>query len=310
MTNASYICVVGAANVDVIGIPDGEFNAGDSNPGTVMVSPGGVGRNIAAIISKLSYPVKLITVLGEDAYAQIIKEACMDACVDITYTITVKNARTSAYLCVNDQNGDARAAVSDMRLCDALTPHVLQDRLDVMNAAKLLILDANLPMQSIGFIALHVKTPIFFDPVSRPKALKAREWLNRFTLLKPNRMEAESLLNRTLRTREDEAAAARDLCLAGVSNVLLSLGSEGAYYDNGLHAGRLMCFPGTVRNTNGCGDAFSAAAAVGFAMGEGIETLTKMGLAAAGICAESDKTMPDDLCMGQLKERMERKQDV
>ena len=43
----SPVYVIGAVNMDMSGTPAGPLRPGDSNPGRVMLSPGGVGRNIA-----------------------------------------------------------------------------------------------------------------------------------------------------------------------------------------------------------------------------------------------------------------------
>ena len=63
------VYVIGAVNMDISGTPDGEFRTGESNPGQVIVSPGGVGRNIAENLCRLGRKVSLITVLGNDDYA-------------------------------------------------------------------------------------------------------------------------------------------------------------------------------------------------------------------------------------------------
>ena len=42
-----YVLVIGGANMDIQGFPQKQLISGDSNPGTVKVSCGGVGRNIA-----------------------------------------------------------------------------------------------------------------------------------------------------------------------------------------------------------------------------------------------------------------------
>ncbi len=47
------IVVVGGLNIDIIGTPFEEPLAGDSSPGAVRVSMGGVGRNIARTLRKL-----------------------------------------------------------------------------------------------------------------------------------------------------------------------------------------------------------------------------------------------------------------
>ena len=47
----SYVCVIGAVNVDISGTPQSTYVPGDSNPGHVRVTLGGVGRNIAENLS-------------------------------------------------------------------------------------------------------------------------------------------------------------------------------------------------------------------------------------------------------------------
>ena len=45
--------VVGAANIDIGGFPQGRIALQDSNPGRVILSAGGVGRNIACNLARL-----------------------------------------------------------------------------------------------------------------------------------------------------------------------------------------------------------------------------------------------------------------
>ena len=47
LAEESYVAVIGAVNVDISGTPDTALLPGDSNPGHVRVTMGGVGRNIA-----------------------------------------------------------------------------------------------------------------------------------------------------------------------------------------------------------------------------------------------------------------------
>ena len=53
-------------NVDIGGRSAGPLVGRDSNPGTVTVSMGGVGRNIAHNLRLLGVRVSLLTALGED----------------------------------------------------------------------------------------------------------------------------------------------------------------------------------------------------------------------------------------------------
>ena len=51
MDNKDYVVVIGAANIDIGGTPYKPLIPGDSNPGVIRMSYGGVGRNIAHNLS-------------------------------------------------------------------------------------------------------------------------------------------------------------------------------------------------------------------------------------------------------------------
>lgn len=180
------IFVIGGVNMDIAGTPDAELRTGDSNPGHVTLSPGGVGRNIAENLRRLGREVSLITVLGGDAYAEAIREDCRNIGIDLHCSITDPMGRTSTYLCLNEQNGDLHAAVADMAICEELTPEKLEAVLPEINRGEFLIADANLPERTLEWIAKHVTVPIAADPVSTAKAARLRPLLHRLTFLKPN----------------------------------------------------------------------------------------------------------------------------
>ena len=82
------VYVIGAVNMDLAGTPDAPLRAGDSNPGRVSMTPGGVGRNIAENLRLLGRRVSLITITGEDTYANVIREHCLNAGIDMQYSFT------------------------------------------------------------------------------------------------------------------------------------------------------------------------------------------------------------------------------
>ena len=100
------VIVVGAVNMDLSGTARAPLRPGDSNPGQVRLSPGGVGRNIAENLSRLGLSVSLITMLGEDPYAQMIRRHCSDAGIDLSLSLTDPGLPTSTYLCINEPDGD------------------------------------------------------------------------------------------------------------------------------------------------------------------------------------------------------------
>ena len=73
-----YVCVVGAVNLDICGRPSRKLIFRDSNPGTVTLTPGGVGRNIAHDLRLLGAEVKFLTAFGGDSHAQLLRNDCVE----------------------------------------------------------------------------------------------------------------------------------------------------------------------------------------------------------------------------------------
>jgi len=281
------VYVIGAVNMDLSGTPAGDLRTGDSNPGRITLSPGGVGRNIAENLRLLGRKVSLVTIMGEDSYAGLIREHCLNAGIDLQYSFTDPLGRTSAYLCVNERTGDLNVAVSDMAICDQLTPEKLEPILPVLNHGSMVIADANLPEETLAWIAKKVTVPVAADPVSVAKAPRLLPLLSRLTLIKPNVPEAELLTGMEIRGDMNLSRAADALHRLGVRRVYISLGGRGVWADDVREGGMLLpCAPGTIVNTTGCGDAFVAAAADAYLNGLGTMEAAKRALAASAICAE------------------------
>lgn len=58
------VVVLGGAVVDVIGHPSGKLIPHTSNPGSLKLSIGGVGRNIAEGLARLGTHTKLLSIVG------------------------------------------------------------------------------------------------------------------------------------------------------------------------------------------------------------------------------------------------------
>ena len=108
------VFVIGAVNMDLTGTPAGELRPGDSNPGKVVLSPGGVGRNIAENLRLLGRKVSLITITGEDAYGDLIRERCRNAGIDMQYSFTDPMGRTSTIFSMAMNAPNSAANMTEM----------------------------------------------------------------------------------------------------------------------------------------------------------------------------------------------------
>jgi pseudouridine kinase len=300
----SFITVVGAVNMDISGTAFEPLIMGDSNPGRVTLSLGGVGRNIADNLSRLGADVRLVTVLGEDVYGYQAEKSCRELHIDLSLSQMIPGETTSTYLCINDPGGDVSLAVSGMDICRHINPAYLLKRMEEINRSRVVVLDANLSEEAIACLTENCTAPLFADPVSVKKAARLKDHLRNVYCIKPNRPEAEVLSGVSIRSNEDLPKAAESLHTKGVKLLFISLGGEGVYYDDGRDRGILPCCPGRIENTTGCGDAFMAAASLGFFMGRMIKDMARMGLSAAALCAEAKGAIREDMSYPMLVNKM------
>lgn len=209
LREAPYIAVVGGVNMDIGAVSDAPLVARDSNPGRVTTSLGGVGRNIAHNLCLLGEQVSMITVLGQDSFAQSVRENAADIGLDLSHSATIPGGRTGTYLFIDGCDGDMALAVNDMAIYEHITPEFLRQRLDYINHADLVVVETNLPEASIQWLCSHCTAPVLADPVSTIKAPKLLPVLDKLTALKPNRMEAELLSGVTIRDETDVQKAAK-----------------------------------------------------------------------------------------------------
>ena len=306
VTSAPYAVVIGGVNMDIGGTSNQKLRAEDSNPGKVRMSLGGVGRNIAHNMSLLGVDTRMLTAFGDDLYAQKIAASCGELGIDISRSLQVPGGATSTYLFIADQNGDMAVAVSDMDIYEHLTPAFLASRAPLLNNAQVVVMDTNIPAESIAWVAEHINLPIFVDPVSTVKAEKLRPILGKLHTLKPNRLEAELLSGVTITDDASLNRAADILLETGLRRVFISLGGDGVFAADHNSRCHLPCLPGKMVNTTGCGDAFMAAIVWAYLEGTDLENTAKAGLAASSIAMESAETINSDMSVDALRQRLTR----
>ena len=302
-----YVTVVGGVNMDIGGWSNKALVAQDSNPGRVRMSLGGVGRNIAHNMSLLGVDVRLLTALGDDLYAQKIAASCAELGIDVTASPVIPGGHTSTYLFINDEQGDMALAVSDMDICNHVSPKLLESRRALLDGSQIVVVDTNIPVESIAWLCENCRAPLFVDPVSTVKATKLEGLLGKIHTLKPNRIEAELLSGVTICDEDSLCRAADALLATGLHRVFISLGGDGVYAADRITDTRvhLPVIPGEMVNTTGCGDAFMAAITWAYLRGTNLEETTRLGLAASTIAMESTATINPAMSAEAVLKRLE-----
>lgn len=290
MEKKYHALVIGGVNADIWGAPAGIFRLHDSNPGFVNVKPGGVGRNIAHNLSLLGIEVSMITAFGGDAFSSFLQREVAAVGIDASLALHLPDLRSSIYLYITDDTGDMHVAISDMDITSHITPDYLQKHLTEINSFDAVIIDANLPEETIVYAAEHITAPIYADPVSTTKAIKLKSVLSSLRMLKPNMLEAEILAG-----EYSAEAAATKLASLGVSRVFVSDGLFGITATDGSTVSHIPAVPAVSVNATGAGDASTAALIYADLHGYSMEDAALLAAKAGALTVSCEETNAPNL---------------
>lgn len=299
----TYVVVVGGVNVDIGGRSYAPLVEADSNPGTVTISMGGVGRNIAHNMCLMDVDVRFLTAYGDDLNGQRFVASCSELGIDISRALKVMGEATSSYLYLADHHGEMALAISDMQIAERITPEYLATNLSLLQGAQVVVADTNIPEASLKFLAENCTTPLFVDPVSTTKAQKLLPVLSSIHTLKPNILEAALLSGIPIETDEDVEKAAAVLLDKGVKRVFITMGPRGVYAAQQAEQYWIPNISGNMVNTTGCGDAFTAALVWAYLEDKNLKDSALAGLAAGSIAMESQETINSAMNITALKNR-------
>jgi len=308
VSEAPFVTVIGGANIDIHGRSTHKLADNDSNPGTVHTSAGGVARNIAENLARLGVDCRLVTAIGSDHHGQMLLRSCREAGIDTQYVQEIVAAPTSSYLAVLNESGDLRVAVNDMSIIEHLTPARLVAYKAMFEQASLLIVDCNLPQDSLGWLASAiVEKTLFVDTVSAAKALRIRPHLRAVHSLKASTIEVEALVGRKARTQSELRAIASLLHAEGVQRIFITRGENGVFYSTADMQGVVKPNLGNreIVSTGGAGDAFLAGIAFAWLADWNLQQSLQFALAAADITLASPATNNPVLSLATVNRAME-----
>ena len=298
------ITVIGGINIDIEGSPFNKLRREDSNPGRISLSYGGVGRNITENIARIGGDVAMVSVIGEDQMGRGAKEELQELGVDVSGVEILAGRNSAMYLSILNEDKDMELAISDMDIVNVITPRFLDKHRELLLGSKAIALDTNLSEETLEYAAdILEKTPLFLDPVSVTKAVKARKIIGKFECIKPNVMEAEALSGLKITSEEELRAAGGWFIQQGVKKVFITLNKEGVYYRSPDREGFIRPKDISPVSATGAGDSFSAAILIGMVRGLDIEEIAKIGMAAAQVTMESPGAVNKAISKAEIERR-------
>jgi pseudouridine kinase len=287
---AASIVVIGGANLDVKAHSARGAVARTSNPGTVLRSAGGVGRNVAENLARLGTEVFLVAAVGADPAGDEVLSATESAGVDVSRVARVAEP-TGTYVAVLDADGELVVAVAAMAATESMGPAEVDGVADLIAAAALVVLDGNLSTATLGHAleaCAAAGARVVLDPVSVPKAAALAGLLSVRTPLL------------AITPNSDELGA-----LGGSAGGLHDLGAELVWTRLGVAGSRLSGPDGVVDiapvaapevvDVTGAGDAMLAAFCHALLAGAAPAEAAAYGQSAAALTVASAHTVRPDL---------------
>jgi pseudouridine kinase len=301
-----YILVIGGSNIDIQGFPKEKLIQRDSNIGTVKMSLGGVGRNIAENCARLGVPTRLMSVIGDDPYGQKILKEAQAIGLNMQDTVVLSGESTSTYLSILDETHDMAMAINHMDSIEKLTVDHIRAKRSIIDHAQLVVLDTNLSQAVLDhLLTQYPKTKFFVDTVSTKKALKIRDHLKNIHTLKPNRMEAEVLTGSNEKTPLQELGSQLKC-----KRSFISLGSQGVQVFEGKTHLHFPTKPIEVVNATGAGDAFMAGLVYAYLKGYDIKETCLVAMAASRLALSHPDTINPNMNEQTLHETLKELRHV
>ena len=284
------VCVIGSSNTDMVIKGDklpapGETVLG----GTFLMNPGGKGANQAVAAARLAtFPTSVTFVanvgndiFGRQAYQQFEREG-----IRTDFVTTDADEPSGVALIGVDSRGENSIMVAsgaNARLSQAQVALALAADIDAENTVVLLQLET--PISTVDYAIRHchergmrvILNPAPAQPFLDPAMLAC------LYLITPNETEAELLTGVRVIDEQTAQQAARQLHETGVPNVVITLGSRGAYLSELTGASMIAAPPVTAVDTTAAGDCFNGALAVAIAEGRTLPDAVAFACKAASI---------------------------
>ncbi|MEN9583455.1 MAG: ribokinase [Pseudomonadota bacterium] len=284
------LVVLGSVNADhVLRVPHfprpGETLTGHR----YQVVPGGKGANQAVAAARLGAPVSFIARIGDDAIGRQMKAGFAQDGIDVSAVELDDTLPTGIAIIYVSDEGENSIGIS-AEANGALSPAIVKRHEVLIADAHTLLLQLEVPLESVFEAARLARahgTRVVLNPA--PARPLSGDLLALVDLITPNQTEAELLTGVKVCDEASAREAAARFHQMGISDVMITLGSQGVYCSNAQQQQLIPGFRVEAVDTTAAGDTFNGAllaaelagadfkAAVRFAHGAAALSVTRFG---------------------------------
>lgn len=285
MSKGPLIATVGSINMDLaIRTPRVPLRGENLLAHSLAVGLGGKGANPAVALARMGACSLLVGCVGEDDFGRRALALLDSEGVQTDRVAVVANVPTGVALIMVDDAGENTILVV-IGANERLTPEAIEAALfPHWGELVALLVNFEIPAAAVAAtvrLGASHRVPVIVD-AGPPRAYGPDVW-GQATVLSPNVLEAETLVEYSIPDDETARRAARDLLAAGPQAVVLKRGERGALLCTATKERLMPAFGVNVVDTTGAGDAFTAGLTLALAEGQSLDEAVRFANAAGGL---------------------------
>ena len=278
------ILVIGSSNMDlVVQVPRcpaaGETLFGSS----FTTNYGGKGANQAVAVARIGSGVTFMAKLGNDTFGQQMRQHFSEEGMDPTHILTDAESPTGTALITVEDKGENRIIVvpgANARL----TENDVESLSAEINSCRFVLTQLEIPLPTVLHIAEMTSAAgkqLILNPA--PARPLPDSLLQKVFLITPNETEAEILTGIRVSDAESARRAALWFREKGVQQIVITMGSQGAFVFTDDFQGMVPSYKVKAIDTTAAGDVFNGALTVALSEGKTTADAARFGCAASAL---------------------------
>lgn len=273
------IVVVGSINMDLVTEATRFVGPGETILGERFLTvPGGKGANQAVAAARLGAEVALVGATGDDGFGHMLRTGLLGEGIDLDHCAQLADqaSGTASITIAGGENQIIVVPAANARV----TPAQVERAKGLIERADAVLVQMEIPLETVEAtlrLGQRADVPVILNPA--PARKLPIEWLKLVRYLTPNQHELATVLGAD--EGEHEREDFRLLMERAPCPVVLTRGSEGAWYREHDAPKHQAGFDVEVVDSTGAGDTFNAALAV--FLHEGVAIAVRKACAAAAL---------------------------